>query len=302
MRSHGLGVTAVWCLVAASAANAQSSVSVDLAAYTLGEPAYNQVFSVTDPISAAQQVSMLSAQTGNHAHAFGAASFGHLRATASGYQYSETGGYYRGTLGSANVGFSETSTLTPSNPALLGTAGTITATMLINGTGVGGLTGQDSNGDGPYFSHNNEAYFTGASWSVSGTGSAQGGGGDGTVFAGGLGPQGESRTWIGAPVTITIPFVFGQAFEWGVAFSVTGGYSDAYIANFDVAWGTADFGNSATWGGISTVSVNGGPVLGTGDYTLASASGTDYRDAIPAPGTAAIAGLVGLFATGRRRR
>lgn len=178
MHSHCFGVSAVWCLVAASAASAQSSVSVDLAAYTLGEPEYNQILSVTLPISAAQQVSMLSAQTGNHAHAFGAASFGHLRATASGYQYSASGGYYRGTSGSATVGFSDTTTLTPNNPALLGTAGTITATMLINGTGVGGLTGQDADGNGPYFSHDNEACFTGAAWGVYGTGSAQGNGGD----------------------------------------------------------------------------------------------------------------------------
>jgi len=75
-------------------------------------------------------------------------------------------------------------------------------------------------------------------------------------------------------------FVFGEAFEIGFQLSATTGSADAIAL--------ADMMNTALWGGIKSVSLNG-VALAANNYSLRSASGNDYRDAtvpppVPEPG------------------
>jgi hypothetical protein len=69
-------------------------------------------------------------------------------------------------------------------------------------------------------------------------------------------------------------------------------------------WASYDLGNSAYWGGITSVRVGGAEVS---SYVLSSESGTDYRNSmapIPEPGALAmmLAGLGVLVGLQRRRR
>lgn len=85
-------------------------------------------------------------------------------------------------------------------------------------------------------------------------------------------------------VTLAVPVVFGQSFElgiWGRAVAATGNHVDAGTA-------VADFGQTLTWAGTGGVVVNGQIV--TSGFSISSASGTDWMQAVavPEPGTWAL--------------
>jgi hypothetical protein len=99
------------------------------------------------------------------------------------------------------------------------------------------------------------------------------------------------------PRTIEIRqgFVFGEPFEIGFQLSASTGAAGALAV--------ADVRHTATWGGIDAVRVSG-VALDVDDYTLQSASGTDYRGALtPVPELSpALALAIGLAALALRRR
>lgn len=99
-------------------------------------------------------------------------------------------------------------------------------------------------------------------------------------------------------VTLTVPIVFGQSFELGVwGRALTGTQSQ-------VSGGTghADFGQTLSWAGIAGV-VAGGQIYTEG-FSIASASGIDWTQAVsapvPEPGTWLLFGL-GLAALSTRK-
>jgi hypothetical protein len=99
-------------------------------------------------------------------------------------------------------------------------------------------------------------------------------------------------------VVVRQGFIFGEPFDIGFQLNATVGAAGAYAL--------ADLMNTATWGGITAVSLNG-VTLGMDAFRLQSASGTDYRSAIsavPEPGTWLLwmLGALALGAAGRSRR
>lgn len=100
-------------------------------------------------------------------------------------------------------------------------------------------------------------------------------------------------------VTLTMPIVFGQPFEFGVWGRVVAGTRNS-------AWASnsfADFGNTLTWAGTAGVVVNGQIV--TQGFSISSASGIDWMQAtvVPEPGSSALLALgLGAIAWRLRRR
>lgn len=91
-----------------------------------------------------------------------------------------------------------------------------------------------------------------------------------------------------------VPFVFGSPVTLDARLDA-GAFAHVVVAGsdggFDVGY---DLSRSAYWAGITGVTVGGEAV----DYSVSSASGTDYRNSlvpIPEPGSASLVGL-GLFA------
>ena len=182
--------------------------------------------------------------------------------------------------GYAQTGWEDQWTI--SAPGLAGQAGIAHALLAVDASWtIGGFAGAAGIALQPYI---NSAQFT-----------YPGGGGSiqlhswNTSFF----PDGVSTT-----VPLFIPFVFGESFDFAVFMTLRAGLRSVSgvpgLSNSDAA-------ASASWQGLSGVFVDGAPVA---DYTLASASGTDWTAPIPEAPTALslLAGRAWLGWWGRRRR
>jgi hypothetical protein len=98
-------------------------------------------------------------------------------------------------------------------------------------------------------------------------------------------------------VSITTPITFGTPFD--LSMSVTAAsYTKNNSAN-PFAMARADLGHTATWEGITAVTGPNGDVT---NFTVTSASGTDYVNAVPEPASMAALGLGALTLLRRRRQ
>jgi len=165
---------------------------------------------------------------------------------------------------SARAQFTDLLTITPANPALLGTWGRFSYTVVLSG--IGGVDDASSNGYG-------EVIYSGLGLPSGGWISSSQGLGRGASIGSPLPVVAtfERFTLFGAPTFIEVRL------DAELQVLVYEGRVDAY----------ADLMHTAAWGGIASVSTLDGQLLGPDGYALASASGTDYRGAIspvPEPG------------------
>ena len=207
--------------------------------------------------------------------------------------------YPYGAVATASASFTDTITINAANPLLQGTAGSFTASMDFNGTWSAGFLGSavtlDQDDESP---PNVGAYLqvsVGGSYVLnedSSMGPIPNGDEPWTTSGGASGLR-----------TFTVNFIFGQSFQLYANLSVFASMASGNIMTAQSVYGHSDFGNSATWNGISQVVTSGGTVLGSGDYSMSSTSGADYTNAIPTPSAAAVGGLgLGGLASLRRRR
>ena len=182
----------------------------------------------------------------------------------------------------ATASFSDWLTVLPAHPALTGEFGAIEWRLSLSGAGDLQIHAADG-----YGSIYIDAIVPGA---APGTGRATA-----SWFNAIGGPVQFDGDALPLDLAVRQGFVFGEPFEIGFQLSATTGAAGAIAL--------ADLMHTATWGGITAVSVPG-VTLGAGDYALHSASGTDYRGAIaavPEPGTWLL-WLLGAFALGAARR
>ncbi|MBX3637267.1 MAG: hypothetical protein KF683_18010 [Rubrivivax sp.] len=166
-------------------------------------------------------------------------------------------------------------------PGLAGQAGIAHALLAVDASwAFGGFAGAAGIALQPYI---NSAQFT----YPGGGGSIQLQGWNTSFF-----PNGVSQT-----VQLTIPFVFGQSFDFAVFMTLRAGLRSvsgvAGLSNSDAV-------ASASWQGLSGVFVGGSPVA---NYTLASASGVDWTTPVPeAPSALSLLGGLAWLGWWVRRR
>lgn len=100
-------------------------------------------------------------------------------------------------------------------------------------------------------------------------------------------------------VTMAVPFIYGTPFTLGIyANAAAGMRSSSGVPGNSQA--SVQFQNTLVWGGISNMFV-GGTSTTTTDYTVAAASGVDWRGVVPSPAAASLLGMGALLASRRRR-
>lgn len=105
----------------------------------------------------------------------------------------------------------------------------------------------------------------------------------------------QGETFLNELEVFTVPFVYGKRFELTVEL-----FAGAQAVSDTGAVCISNLEHTLEWGGISSVNDSGNNPIG--DYSILTASGTDFSQAIPEPSSAllllASASLLGL----RRRR
>lgn len=100
-------------------------------------------------------------------------------------------------------------------------------------------------------------------------------------------------------ITMAVPFTYGTPFTLGIyARAHAGMRSSSGVPGNSQA--SVQFQNTLVWGGISNMFV-GGTGTTTNDYTVAAASGVDWRGVVPSPAAASLLGMGALLASRRRR-
>ncbi len=189
--------------------------------------------------------------------------------------------------------------ITISDPALDGTLGSFTTTLLVNGSGS--FAASDS------WANTLNVSLTAQWLSRITVGNAESGFQDNAWFGAWKRNFGTGDIdYVGAPLNsfqqeATFTFTYGQPFALGVMLQ-TYIQLDNPLREPGTLDATLDLGNSAYWGGMTIRDADGHVVDGA---TLASDSGLDWRlpvgvAAVPEPASAALM-LLGLFAIGGGR-
>lgn len=160
---------------------------------------------------------------------------------------------------SARAQFTDLLTITPADPALLGTWGRFSYTVVLSGNG--GIDDASTNGYGSVI--------------YGGLGLPSGGW---ISSAQGLG-LGEPT---GSPLPVVVTFESFTRFGLPTAIELRLDAELQVLVYQGRVDAFADLMHTASWGGIASVSTLDGRLLAPERYTLASASGTDYRGAISA--------------------
>lgn len=195
----------------------------------------------------------------------------------------------------ARASFEDALLMTPADPNRLGTAGIMTASILISGTMDASWAGNFwSFGEGrePTAGYTLEVGAQTFSGSIARTY------GD-TVFNP---PQTLIENALPRLVTFELPFTFGQSSPLSVAFQLSATAQPFGDSAELTAFGASVLAfNSSVWQGISHVRSLSGEPIPASQWTLSSASGTNYGIVLPTPASAILFGL-GARHVSRRRR
>lgn len=243
--------------------------------------------------------------------AVGSASAG-LAGVSAGVSVTTAGGYQNSGSGTAEALAEWWDGVVIDRAGLTGQSGYLTATLVLDGSLYVEAFGQDA--------HNLERAF--ATLSVIGEGLAPatgqasagqclwGAGYCAYAFAGATDISGapENGYYEHGSLAVVIPFTFGQEFYLGYTLKAKATAQAISWDEFAVpgdASGLASFASTLRWGGIDGVFRGGG--IPVGDFSLASGSGLDYRQAVaavplPAAHVLLVTGFAAIGAWGRRRR
>lgn len=316
---HGIAVAVLIAALPGQAGAAELYYRTDLA-FDAFKDADDVVFTteLTSPVA-------LGLGTGPVNHAYHLEENNFFPADASviggGYvSYGSITGLVGGTSSSAGVGigasavfkgrYLDSVTMTPSDPALLGTQGTMISTVLVhvdtpllNTIGTAQFVDIESQVSlqwilsGAQGGFDSTTYAFGAGmWEDNDEGDASGGY-DIQDLGTGLGGLFSADGVNSVLVPVQIDFVWGSPFETGLEFQATALVGGGSFGGPDpaIASGELDFLSTVTWQGIQSVRDSQGNLI-TG-WTASSVSGTDYSTAVvPAPGAllllaSALAGL-----------
>lgn len=245
----------------------------------------------TASVSAAGSYPLAPGASGSSSATAFAAGYGLLHSTSDNQQ---SGGWndYLGTRSSADAAWYDDLIVSPANPLLNGTPGTLTVTLRVTGTLSASFSGSvwnELSGDVPTASGGIQVYLNSAFLAYT----------NNFVQATGIGPRTVNQS-VDRTEVVVVPFTFGQWFNFGITLSTISSIT-SYTPQANVLSAAATSNDwTCWWGGVNGVSSQGGG-LGSGAYTLSSLSGTDYLAVIPAPGAPALAALGALVLSRRKR-
>ncbi|MBS0448139.1 MAG: hypothetical protein JSR59_19580 [Proteobacteria bacterium] len=215
------------------------------------------------------------------ATAQGSAGFGVIHLSSS-YSGSNNAGF---DLAAASGGWQDVMTINAVNPADNGQAAMLHFGISVSGTLDAATTGGNTFAQillQPWFNQ----YLRPAGWS------------DGFQA---IGNQTQHQD-VGTVATLSFGFTLGQPFTLGIFAMSADGNASVSGANV-INHASSDFSHTLLWNGIDSVTVNGQSI----DYSITSASGMDWRNAVsavPEPGGVALwaCGLLALGVTRAARR
>lgn len=217
--------------------------------------------------------------------------FGALNSSSNNLQL---GGWFTtlGTRTSANAAWYDDFVVNPTDPLLLGTAGTLSVTVRVTGSVSAGYSSAglwtETSDDVPTAAAGIAVYLNGGFLTYT----------NDFVQARGL-DQSVAQS-IDRTEVLTIPIVFGQWFNLGINLATISSIESLFPQPNNIASASSSANATCLWGGVNGVSSPDGP-MSSADYLLTSASGTDYAAAIPSPGVSLVLSLMGLGTTRRRR-
>lgn len=175
------------------------------------------------------------------------------------------------------------------SPELNGTAGTVKVQFTIDGTLSITTTGTPNHSSASNSTYAQASYAFGVGIDASTTTATQRLRYDGTT---------SGTAFLGVTQEFILPFTFG---DWtnDVTLRITTAAAAASQGSFYTSETTADLSHTATWGGFVEVrDANGNLVT---NYSFSSASGVNYAQAVPEPGSASLLLLAAVSLLARRR-
>ncbi|MBC8141371.1 MAG: hypothetical protein H7Y38_08010 [Armatimonadetes bacterium] len=210
------------------------------------------------------------------------AGFGWLRAAAISESQSFTNGYMQG-FAEGRGEWADTLLFTPTDPALIGTTGSFSSTLI-----TGGIMLVNSS----FLADASASVIVGVEWE-SGTNITTFQRYQSVSSVGGIEtpPEGD----LSLLLNMEVPFIWGLPSTVRTILRVAASSATSEGSNAQSGRSSADYGNTSTWGGISQVRESVGGAATTA-YSLSSGSGANYRNAITAPAVVPESSSVTLLA------
>lgn len=204
----------------------------------------------------------------------------------------------------ASASFQDSLTILPQDSALLGQAGTYTASFLVEGQlDAGGVNANPGSFRLGYADWRMEIvsgskYFGAIGSLVTGFYGYERFYSGGLPTTGGLGNGGVVR--FTAPIVFGIPFTLSGALQTNASAQVTAAAARPLTEGVTTAEGASRYQNTAAWNGIEGVQSGGQSVMA---FSVVSESGVNYAAPIPEPGSAILlTGGLSLLAAHRTAR